>query len=197
MEDGLDVVAIRVQYVCRVVPGMIVTLAGWAVVSTAGGKCRMVEGVDGLLIRRLKCDVDTSYVPGGRIHEQLIRVEEPRTFVQYARVPEGFKDGLIEALAGLEIRYSQVNVIQQPSTMKFYDALVANNRNNCSLTPNLLGLPFTEPGLYIADPLFYEFPSQKCAVRKQEENEARVARKDHNGRFHASVAKRLINEAQK
>jgi hypothetical protein len=56
--DGLDVVAVRVEDVCTVVAGMVVALAGGAVVPPAGRERGLVEAPDGLFVGRLEGEVE-------------------------------------------------------------------------------------------------------------------------------------------
>jgi hypothetical protein len=55
--DDLGVVAVGVEDESPVIAGVVVALAGRAVVAVAGGRELAVERVDGGVVRRLKCKV--------------------------------------------------------------------------------------------------------------------------------------------
>ena len=58
MVHGFDVVPVGVEYEGAVVAGMVGPLAGDAMVASAGGERRAMEGVDGRPVRRLEGEMD-------------------------------------------------------------------------------------------------------------------------------------------
>src|SRR5260370_644799 len=102
MEDCLDVVAVRIQDERPVIPRMVGTLAGGAIVATTGGDGCGVEGAYRFTIWRLKSQVHSRYRTVGLVHIELVCVEESGSFDQGVPEAECGHNGTIEPLAGVD-----------------------------------------------------------------------------------------------
>lgn len=120
----LDVVAIRVQDECTVVPGVVRPLAWGAVVSAARTKGSSVKRPHCFAIGSLKRQVNPRDWSICFVYEQLVYAEIAGSLDEAARPPERRDDSAIKAFASLEIGDTQVNVINKPAKVKLHGGRV-------------------------------------------------------------------------
>jgi hypothetical protein len=124
VEDRLDVVAVRVANVGRVVARRIAAHAGCSVIGAAGIQRRAVEALDRRSITRLEGQVHAR--GGGPVgaHVQLIDPEVVSTLA--AQLPaERCQGGAIEAAAGLQVAGPEMDVIEQRSELIAHRCIIA------------------------------------------------------------------------
>ena len=113
MVHGLDIRAVGIEHERRVVAGVVLALAGAAVVAPAGRQRGCMEAVDGRPVLRLERDVQPS---GGRpivAHEELVGREPAvsRADLQSDRLERP----RVEALARLEVTDAEMQVVEEPA----------------------------------------------------------------------------------
>ena len=99
---------------------VIAAVARRAVVATSSGNRGGVERIHGLAVGRLKGQVNARDRPIGFVHPQFVGREVGRPFGKRLYLAKRNKYRAIKALARLEIRNAQVNVIDQPADMLAY-----------------------------------------------------------------------------
>src|SRR5918996_6187617 len=129
MEDGFDVIPVRVEHVGGVVARVIFALAGSSVVTTARSDRGGVEAVDGLVVRRLKGEVKASGRLAVVAHEELVRGE--RTLALPGEVSaERVEHRAVKTLALLEIGDAYVDVVKEPTEVEFRHAARSFSRQS-------------------------------------------------------------------
>lgn len=131
MEDGFDVISVRVEHVGRVIAWVILALARRAVVAAACGKSSFVEAADRLVVRGLKGDVKPCGRLGVVAHEELVRGEGSIALPREVS-PNRSEDRAIEALALFEIGNAYVNVVKEPAQVEFIHAALSFSRHSGS-----------------------------------------------------------------
>ena len=129
MEDGFDVVSVRIEHVGRVIAGVIFALAWRSVVAAACGKSSFVEAADRLVVRGLKGDVKPCSRVAVVAHEELVRGEGSIALPREVS-PDRSQDRAVEALARFEIGNAYVNVVKEPTQVEFIHAALSFSRHS-------------------------------------------------------------------
>ena len=109
------------KHVRAVVTGVIVAVAGWAVVAPARGDCSCVEALDGLAILRLEGDVQARCGLAVTTHEELVG-REPAVSLRHDPESQRLEGSGVEPLARLDVSHTQVDVVEEPARMRFRHA---------------------------------------------------------------------------
>lgn len=115
----LEVVAIGIEEVGAVVPGMIRALSGRTIVAGASFEGRAIATIYGVTIRGLERDVDARRTPFCCCDEEFVGREELGAFGDKV-VPQRSNNRPIELPACLEVRDTQVDVIDQSPEVEFH-----------------------------------------------------------------------------
>src|SRR3989442_13425449 len=99
---------------------MVTTLAGASIVASASSQGRYMELVDRSPVTGLKRKVNIRHVPTGLVHKQFIRIEVVGTFNDNYGKIQRLQDRAIKTLACLEVRHSQVDMIDKPSEVELH-----------------------------------------------------------------------------
>jgi hypothetical protein len=102
MEDGFDVVPVRVQSKGSVIAKVIRPFSRPAIVAPAMGEGGFMEGLNAAPVPGLKGEVDVGSRAIGLIDPQFIAGEVPGAFRREI-APDRFENGAIEASARLEV----------------------------------------------------------------------------------------------
>ena len=123
MEDGFDIVAVRVQDERGVVAGVVGLLARRPVVAPAMRQRRTVKRVD----RRAVLGLEGKVMPAGQLpqrrraagrgHHQFIGPEEVVLGIDDGNV-EDAEGGGIEVAAGFEGAHHELDVVDEPAAMQ-------------------------------------------------------------------------------
>lgn len=122
VDDGLDVVAVRIQHECGIVPRMIRARSRSAVVSAADGACRGMETPHGLTVRGEERDMRGRRRERGIIQRRHVEVGVRRPVI-HAETQRGLVVGLddvaewrermlVERDAASDVPHMQCDVIQ-------------------------------------------------------------------------------------
>ncbi len=117
MVYGLDVVAVGVEDVRRVVPRVIGPLARRAVVAASGSDRGLVEAVDRPAIGSLEREVEIGRRRSVGADEELVG-GEPAVALPEDAEPERLERTRVEALARFEIPHPQMDVVEEPACMR-------------------------------------------------------------------------------
>src|SRR6185503_14488434 len=110
--DGLDVVAVGIEHERRVVPGVVMPLAGCTGVA--------VGRLEGEMHMRQRPLLDFA-------HEELVGEEIAVAFAGKIAA-ERLQHGAIEPLAGGEVADDDMHVVEQPAEMYIHDAFLCGSR---------------------------------------------------------------------
>jgi hypothetical protein len=117
MEHSLDIVAVRVPQERGVVAWVIVALARRTVVLAARRQTGFMEALHRLLVPGLESQVN---VAGGLAHVDPQLVGEEVVAAVGDRHADGAQHGLVEALHGVQLVRSQMDVVDQATAMNFH-----------------------------------------------------------------------------
>src|SRR5918996_904388 len=131
MEDGFDVVPVRVEHVGRVIAGVIFPFPRRPVVAAAGGKGSLVEAADCFLVRCLKGDVKACSRLAVVAHEELVRGECPIALPREVSANPS-QHRAVEALALLDIGDAYVDMVKEPTEVEFIHAARSFSRHSGS-----------------------------------------------------------------
>jgi hypothetical protein len=137
VEDGLDVVAVRIEHEGRVVTRVVGALARRAVVAPAGVEGGAVEGLHNVGPGSLERQVDTRHRAIGAIDVELVGVEVVFAFDEGVLPADRCEHRTVETPARVEVRDPQVHVVDQSADVELHLSLLASA---AGLPPVILGI---------------------------------------------------------
>lgn len=125
MEDGLDIVAIRVVQEGSVVAGVVGSFSWSAIVATTSGKSGLMEPPHSLLILRLERQMHMCRricILTESVYPELVASEMP-VVIGPKRDAERTERRTIECRRGREILGSQVDMVDQTTSVQYHAEL--------------------------------------------------------------------------